>query len=256
MWKLDRLIAGELPEAEAAELRKAVASSPELQRYLREAGNLKSDLTLQGMLKAVRGDAASTPSSPNRLREFFQSLGSRQGGVAIAFAAALGIGMWGWQAREAAPVASSATEVSTAAPAENGSGYQVKGMDAPGIRVILNGAEYDTSDLVQSRSGDTLGFSYRSPFPINIQIWYREEDKPAEAMLGPASMSEWETSMGWRRASENVILEGEWKHQTVFVIWSKSAFTDGQARRLLEKGDAMDPGSGLHTASFRLAWPD
>jgi hypothetical protein len=241
MWKLDRLIAGELPEAEAAELRKTVASSPELQSYLLETGKLKSNLSVQAMLKAVRGEDAPAPSFPSRFREFLQSRGSRQGGVAIAFAAALGIGMWSWQAREAAPV---------------GSGYQTKGKDAPDIRIVLNGAEYDTSDLVQSRSGDTLGFSYRSPFPITMQIWYREDDKPAEAMPGPSSISVWKTSMGWRRASERVILEGRWKRQSIFVIWSQSGFTDGEARRLLGKGEAMDPGSGMHTASFRLAWPD
>jgi hypothetical protein len=258
MWKLDRLIAGELPEAEAAELRKAVASSPELQRYVAEAGILKSNLTLDGIRKAARGSnvsrtfttsrassasapSASAPSAqafPIRLREFLQSLGSRRGGMAFAFAAVLGVGLWTWQAREAAP------------------GYQAKGMNAPGIRLILKGSEYDTSDLVLSRSGDTLGFSYRSPYPISTQIWYREESKPAEAMLGPSSISEWKPAMGWRRAAESVILEGEWKRQTIFVVWSKSGFTDGQARRALEKGDAMDPGSDLHTEAFRLAWPD
>lgn len=268
MWKLDRLLAGELPEAEARELRNKAASYPELQRYLAETGSLKSNLTLKEIRKAARGKnastasttpstrAASAPSFPNRLRQLLHTLGSRQGGIAIAFTAALGVGLWTWQTREAASAASTASGDSPTSLAENGSGYRSKGMDTPGIRIILNGAEYDTSDLVQSRSGDTLGFSYRSPFPIHMQIWYREDDEPAQAMLGPSSIPEWKSSMGWRRAAERVILEGQWKRQTIFVIWSKSGFTDGQARRLLEKGEAEKSGSEIHSVSFRLAWPD
>jgi hypothetical protein len=166
--------------------------------------------------------------------------------MAFACAAALGIGLWTWQIRESAP------DVIT----ESGSGYQAKGMDAPGIRLILKGSEYDTSDLVPSRSGDTLGFSYRSPFPISTQIWYREEGKAAEAMLGPSSISEWKTATGWRQATERVILEGQWKRQTLYVVWSRTGFSDEQARQALENGGPADLGPDMHAKAFRLAWPD
>src|SRR6187549_1039070 len=122
MWKLDRLIAGELPEAEAAELRKRAASSPELQSYLDAAGSLKSRLTLEGIRKAAASPArssgparqASEPAFTDRLRERLRSLGYRPG-AAFAFAAALGLGLWTWQARENRPAASAAP----AAPAES-----------------------------------------------------------------------------------------------------------------------------------------
>lgn len=249
MWKLDRLMAGDLPDAEATELRQAIAQSPELQRYVADCKNLKPDLSLDRIRKAARRSGVSmshADSLSGRIGEFLRSLGSRRGGVAFAFAAALGVGLWTWQARESAP----------AVIAESGSGYQAKGMDAPGIRLILRGAEYDTSDLVPSRSGDTLGFSYRSPFPISTQIWYREEDKAVEAMLGPSSISEWKPASGWRRATERVILEGQWKHQTIFVVWSKTAFSDEQARRALENGGSTRLVPDMHAEAFRLAWPD
>jgi hypothetical protein len=252
LWKLDRLIEGELPEAEASELRRAVETSPEAQRYLNSQANLKSDLALDWVRKRLRENpgertrarAAGGRRNPRILiGDFFESFGSPKGGLALAFLAVLGVSVWTWQARESAPTFAG----------KDGSKYHSKGMDAPGIKLIVKGAEYETADLIPARSGDTLGFSYRSPFALRTQIWYREENGRPEAMMGPASILEWNAALGWKQPSDRVILEGDWKHQTLWIVWSKNAFTAEDARKALEDGSRSPE---LHAEAFRLARPD
>jgi hypothetical protein len=266
LLQLDRLMAGDLPEAEALELRKAVAASPELQRYLSAYGGLESGMTLRQALAktpravAGRAHAGGKAGASDWISGVMGAFGSRKAGMALAFATVLGVGLWSWQARESARAVVDES-------GESASPYRAKGMDAPGIRLVVKGAEYETGDLIQARSGDTLGFAYRSPYPVRAQIWYREEGRAAEEMTGSQTLLEWKAAMGWRRTPENVILEGDWKRQIVWIVWSKSEFTAEQARQALEaagaKGDKgsqgpddKDAAGAVHAEAFRLAGPD
>ena len=71
--------------------------------------------------------------------------------------------------------------------------------------------------------------------------------------MGGAVLLEWTAATAWRPASERVVLEGEWKRQTVWILWSKSPFTVMDARKLLRSGARNQD---VHLEAFRMAKPE
>ena len=106
----------------------------------------------------------------------------------------------------------------------------IKGSGEAGFRLAIGGAEFDTGQLVSARNGDTLAIAYRSPGAVTAQVWYREEGGEPLPMSGAAAAVELVPAMGWRRMNERIVLDGEWKRQTVWVVWSPMPFTADQAK--------------------------
>lgn len=250
LWKLDQLIQGDLPGAEADALRAAVAESPEALAYMERAASLKSELSLEDVHSgARRGNAMKKPrpaavSSWNRVMDILSlRSGVRGPGFAFAFALALGIGVWTWRVQHA-PIVPAETERT--------GNYSIKGSGDAGFRIVIRGAESDTGQVISARNGDTLGLTYRSARPVTAQIWYREEGREVQPMTGTAETLPLDAAMAWRPVGPRIVLEGDWKRQIVWVVWSAEPFTSEEAKGALE-GTAKPE---LRVASFRMVRQD
>jgi hypothetical protein len=246
LWKLDRLMQGDLPVPEAEALRAAVSRSPEALAYMQRNASLKSGLRIEGIRSGAStgGSGRTTPPAENpgwiRIRDFLSlRSGVRGAGFACAFALALGIGLWTWRLQNAPPPLSE-----TALPGN----YRIKGSGEAEFRILIRDTESDTGQLISARNGDTLGLSYRSARPVTAQVWYREEGGQALPMTGTAETIPLEPAMSWRQAGPRIVLEGDWNRQTVWVVWSAAPFTSEAARDALD-GHAIPE---LRIASFRM----
>ncbi|GEM_PF-5923303 len=273
LWKLDQLMRGELPEAEASALRTRVSRSPEAQAYLERYTSLRSNLSLADIragakrrLAGARSEASAARSGDSppstaweRVMDFLLSRGGTRGpGLAFAMVLVLGIGLWTWRVQESHP---------TLVESSGDGIHSIKGSGEAGFRLAIGGAEFDTGQLVSARNGDTLAIAYRSPSAVTAQVWYREEGGEPLPMAGAAAAVGLAPAMGWRRMKESIVLDGEWKRQTVWVVWSPIPFTAAQAKSAVAalvaaqaagkaagKGDEKAPAEaeGLRVAAFRM----
>ncbi|MDB5049009.1 MAG: hypothetical protein JWO30_2080 [Fibrobacteres bacterium] len=242
LWKLDKLMNGDLPESEAAALREAVSASPEARRYLEKYSSLRSDrLPGNPAARSVR----QTPVRPwaregwERAKKLLRPGNGRRGlGFALASLLMLGAGMWAWRLQ--------GTGLSEGIG--NGSHLHPKGLEDILIHITIRGNEIEPGQVASAASGDTLGISYRSPNPVSAQIWFREEGGTAQAMTG-ADAAPWPAAMGWRPAPVRIVLEGEWHRQMVWVITSFSAFSKAEGLQAL---DGKSPRANLRADAFRL----
>jgi hypothetical protein len=240
--KLDQLLAGELPEAEAERLRAALADSPPASEFLAESANWHSRLSLEKILRSRRG-VAPWRDRAKRAWNFAMGVhsgaGVRRIGFATAFLCVLGAGIWNYGLREL-----------------GGDGrWRAKGGVEAGVRLSIQGTEYDSGQLVSAHSGDTLGVVYRSSVPLFAQIWYREEGgaaQPMEGLPGGSVDWSWPRTTGWRPAHSRIILDGNWRRQTVWVIWSPLDFTAEEAGKAIAGRSSR---ADLRLESFRLTVP-
>lgn len=246
LWKLDQLMNGDLPEAEAAALREEIAGSPEAFRYLETYSGAKTDLTLAGMGSRALNTRASNPESGirRRLRSGWRGLGAVGNGpggsrirIALACCLALGLGIWTWSLNHSLP-----SEV-------HGHGMQPKGGESAKVRILIQGAAMESGEVATAGSGDTLGVTYRSPEPLTAQIWFREVGASPKPMTGAEGNLSWPAAMAWRPAPIRILLEGEWTRQTVWVILGSTPFTDEDAIRAM---DGKPGRADLRAEAFRL----
>lgn len=246
--QLDLLMAGELPEPVAAALRDAVSKSPEAIAYLEKYSHARSGLTL-GKLRASVGKPDSWGHSLPAARRLLQRAGAllfptgpRGLGFALGGLAIMGLGILTWQSQNP----------DGGVRSEDGK-FQTKGLEGTVVRLVIRSAEIEPGELAQARPGDTLAVSYRSAKPVHAQIWYQEENGDPQAMSGDSATLDWGAAMGWRLAPERIVLDGDWKRQTVWVIWSQSPFSAGDAKKVLGGSQGR---TDLHAEAFRLVKPD
>jgi hypothetical protein len=243
LWTLDKLMNGDLPEAEAAALRERIARSPEAARYVETYSAMRADASLR---KRVLPDRTSrTPGRQGIFERMFGS-GSRNLGVAFASLLTVGIGAWIWHMQGNGIPGSriGATEAGIEAH-----GMMPKGLEEVRVRVLIAGRGFEAGEVASARPGDTLGVEYRSPKRVVAQIWFREEGGSAQAMSGEGSLS-WPPAASWRPAPVRIVLEGAWRRQTVWVVTSFSAFTPAEAEKALEGGSERPD---LRADAVRLA---
>jgi hypothetical protein len=245
--RLDLLMAGELPEADASALREAVSNSPEAILYLEKYSQARSGLTL-GKLRASAGkpDPSGHPLPAarrlwQRFRELLFPAAPRGLGFALGGLAIMGLGILTWQSQHS----------DGGIRSEDGK-FQSKGLEGTAVRLVIRSAEIEPGELAQAKPGDTLAVSYRSAGPVRAQIWYQEDKGEPAAMSGESATLDWVAAMGWRLAPERIILDGEWKRQTVWVIWSEAPFTAEDAKKALAGSQGR---SDLHAEVFRLVNP-
>lgn len=252
IWKLDRLMQGELPGPEADALREAVSRSPEALAYLERYASLKSGLALQDIRfgassgGSIRNGRSAGNSGWIRVRDFLSLRNGLRGpGFAFAFVLALGIGVWTWRLQDIQDLPGAhAALAETARP----DAYRTKGSGEAGFRIVIRDTESDTGVLISARNGDTLGLSYRSALPLTAQIWYREEGRQTLPMTGTAETIPLEPAMSWRPAGPRIVLEGDWNRQTVWVVSSAAPFTSEEAKSALD--GSANP--ALRVAAFRM----
>jgi hypothetical protein len=248
LWKLDKLMQGELPEAEAAALMASVSDSPEAMRYLERYSGMRSASSWEKFRESSAGTGSRhSPSAPRDnlswMHRLFPGAGGRGFAMAMACLVAVGIGTWTWH-QSGAP-----------RPGWHGSdagdpGFRSKGAEAIRVRLIVQGAEVEAGEIASAKPGDTLGISYRSPTPVSAQIWYREEGGQAAPMTGKPGVLRWDPSTAFTRAQVRIILDGDWKRQTVWVIASPSDFSEAEALQAMD-GKSIRP--DLRADAFRLA---
>ncbi len=292
LWRLDQLLAGELPEAEAEALRAEIAKSDSLRAYMERQGQAKSGLTLEKIRAAIAKPASTRVREETSVRPETES-GNHHGrlgmpttrrvardriarnrvadesaawwrsilpaprgraaydlttrGVALGFGfmLMLGLGIWTFQAGQ---------QAGYLRPSEN-PGLTAKGAVQPGFRLDIAGTAYDAGQLAPARTGDTLGVRYRSAAPVFAQVWYQEENGKPARMTGNDSLADvaWAPATAWSPAPLRIVLEGDWKRQTVWIVWSGSDFTAGEALARLAGGSAR---ANLRAEPFRLIRPE
>ncbi|HKP98302.1 MAG TPA: hypothetical protein VJ385_21405 [Fibrobacteria bacterium] len=234
--KLERLMQGSLSKEEAASIRRAIHQSPDDQAYLERYSALRSGRSYEDYLARTR----------NKWKTVFSidwaGLASgwrpRLAGWSLA-AVMLFLGTWTWRAMESG----------RNHPGRE-SNWLSKGPDPVVIRASLRGLEFEPGDSISVRVGDTLQFAYRSSAPSWIQIWYQEDASLPLPAKGIGSMRPWMVSTSWSRAPYSMILEGAWKRQIVWMIWSISRpLQPGDVERILA-GEAI---AGARAIPFNLS---
>lgn len=232
LWRVDRFLRGELPESEAVLVRDEIENSSELKEYVRKYGEERSSLTLDRILSGLPAKAAPAEGGPFRaLGEIFSLLFRFPVPVAALAMLMIGAGLWSLR-MEPAPA----------------SLHQAKGSGKPQVRMLIRGQELGPAESVDAGPGDTLALSYLSPVPLHAQIWYREEDRE------PMPMSrdlEWPATTSWRKSPHQVVLEGEWSRQAVWVVLSRSPLEKSQVEAAL----GGNPPPGVQAEVFRIVRP-
>lgn len=232
LWRIDRFLRGELPESEAALVRDEIEKSSELKEYVRKQGEERSSLTLDRILSGLSSKAVPAVGGPFRALATFFSLLFRFPVPVAAFAMLMiGAGLWSIR-MEPAPA----------------SLHQAKGSEKPQVRMLIRGQELRPSESVDAGPGDTLSLSYLSPFPVHAQIWYQEDDRETMPMSHDL---EWPATTSWRKSPHQVVLEGEWSRQAVWVVVSRSPLGKPQ----IEAALGGNPPPGAQAEVFRIVRP-
>lgn len=250
--RLDALMLGTLPAAEADALRLALERDPAAKAYVERLSAMRPRRGYADLEARLRDRAPA--SLPARLRAALATLrprgGTRPGnarsaprlpifgGAAAAFAALLlGASLWigRWE---------------PAGPAEGG--FRAKGGARPEIALRHRGTEFVPGALVPARSGDTLAFAYRSADSLHIQIWYQEDGGGPAPMTGPGGFT-LPPATAWTEASQRIRLEGSWKRQQLWILLSRRSLDRERAADAVRRGR----GDGaVELATYRLAAPE
>jgi hypothetical protein len=214
LFQLDRLMQGLLSEAEASALMAQVEALPEAKAYLARYSGARSRLKLSDIRRPAR--KAWHPRLPT-----LENLLRGNGGRAFAFAAVvlfLGIGLSIFPPRRII------TET----------GLHSKGQERTDVRLMVAGNEMEAGSLAEARNGDTLALSYRTSDSLHVQVWFQEEKSGPKPMGGGQDGFVWSPTTSWAVAPEKIVLEGEWKRQSVWVILSPEPFMPGQAEAAMQ----------------------
>lgn len=232
LWRIDRFLRGELSEPEAALVRDEIENSSELKDYVRKFGEERSSLSLDRILSGIPAKAVPAEGGPFRaLGHILSQLFRFPLPVAALAMLMIGVGLWSFR-MEPAPAAL----------------HQAKGSEKPQVRMLIRGQELRSAESVEAGPGDTLALSYLSPFPVHAQIWYREEDREAMPMSRDL---EWPATTSWRQSPHQVVLEGEWSRQVVWVVLSRSPLDESQVEAAL----GGNPPPGVQAEVFRIVRP-
>ena len=104
----------------------------------------------------------------------------------------------------------------------------IKGAEATGIRLWVNSVETNEMGTAWVGPGDTLTFQYRSPNPLFVEIWYRDDS--SQPLPYVSEVKQWQPSLSWAPAPGRIVLYSGWSEETVFLLYSSAAFTAGEAR--------------------------
>jgi hypothetical protein len=245
--KLDALLQGELPEAEAGALRAALEADPVAKVYLERQAALRSELSAHDLRAAI----AKAEARQGVRGLLARLLGSGPGasaarprrslslGIAGASLACLALGLTVWTG-----------DLFRGSTKE---AYRAKGTRPAEVMLRLGGRDFAPGDLIPARAGDTLGFSYRADEPVHVQVWYQEDDKEPAPFAGAGGFV-LPYASGWTEASRRILLEGAWIRQQVFILVSDRPLAPEAAARAVRRGKGGKD-DGVRVLAFRLVAP-
>lgn len=220
LWDIERLLLGELRGEEADAVRRTIEASPELKTYLKRMEHEAPRRTLEDLrrLRADRlavGTRAGEP--PGR------SAGARERGtlpfrmpafwrpaMALCVVLLAGAVVWRFQGDGLD---------SDGIPA-----YRGKGGDSLEIRLRVGGRTVLPGDTAAAQNGDTLEFLYRSPRPVNVLVFYQEDDAdPVSVGDGKVASQAWPVATRWTPVAERMLLEGDWTRQAIWIVVGDTA---------------------------------
>ncbi|MEO7425579.1 MAG: hypothetical protein ABI036_10360 [Fibrobacteria bacterium] len=114
----------------------------------------------------------------------------------------------------------------------------------------MHGLDFAPEASIPAHAGDTLDFAYRSSSPGWIQFWYQEDTAVPAPIESIALQEPWPIATGWSTAPSRLILEGVWKSQVVWAIWSVSRPLKSEEVGRLLKGGTIE---GAGALKFRLS---
>jgi hypothetical protein len=241
--KIDSLLLGELPEAEAAELRARIDGDPEARAYLEKQSALRSDLTEASLREMLARRAGAGRRSGfllsgwgDRWPEIVGRLsgGRGQAAAVIGALACLTLGLTLWTGRVPQTTIQEA--------------YRSKGASAVEVAVRHHGNEYAPDELIPARSGDTLVLTYRGEVPLRGQIWIQEDEGEPTALQGRDFPLPPVTA--WTELPQRILLEGEWRRQQLWILLSPRVLDHDAAGEAVRGGRAPE---GVRVFAYRLS---
>jgi hypothetical protein len=227
---VERLLAGELEEAEAANLRGRLHRNPLMSAYLQRMESLAAPEAPEKIRALMARERHSSEKSPYRHPErrrsaptaFGHRLRTRPALVwaTVSLLLVLGTSIWVYR-----PVPHTR--------------YLVKGADDVAVKVVKAHQVYDPGSDLIGRAGDSLGFVYRSPDSVFVQIWYREDGEEAQPVAGGDHPLVWPGTLSWIPAPQKILLEGSWTVQDIWVVCSRHTLTSDRVRDFLTDGDRL-----------------
>lgn len=129
-----------------------------------------------------------------------------------------------------------------------------KGKNHPEIILEVDGQPIPHGKTRSVAPGGVLSFSYRTPNPLFIQVWYSDDGGPPELFAGKedANLS-WAASSSWQKPPQRIRLEGNWKDQRVMILSSTKMIPMEEARRIIL--DEAKPKAGAEVFTYYLKQP-
>jgi hypothetical protein len=224
--EVERFLANDLSELEKKSFEKRLADDEELQKYMQEVKEQRTSLSFNAVRNrveqqhALKGSETESLSILVSLVDMFNRF-TRKPALAYAAVAVL--------------IISFSAVFMVQKGTNKGPGFMSKG--DTGIKLICGERTLQKGSRNPVKPGDTLSFSYRGPDPLFLQVWYQDDDGQYFAYLensGEALLVE--ASMKWNALPEKVVLDSDWSKEKVFLIYSDSEFSSGDAVELLQTG--------------------
>jgi hypothetical protein len=242
--KIDSLLQGELPEAEAAALRARIDGDAEARAYLDRQTSLRSGLTEASLRAELRrrapGKGRTGPPIPagwgDRLKRFRDGLSGARGQAAavIGALACLTLGLTLWTGR-----------IPQTTIQET---YRSKGTSEVEVTLRHNGNEYAPGELISARTGDTLILTYRGEVSLRGQVWIQEDEgdpvplQVRDFPLPPVT--------AWTELPQRILLEGAWSRQQLWILLSPRTLGREAAKEAVSGGKIPE---GARVLAYRLS---
>jgi hypothetical protein len=125
--------------------------------------------------------------------------------------------------------------LATVTPLSKSDYYGVKGISNADVSLKSSNATHYNGDVISVKNTDTLSILYRFPQNQRVYLFYREDDGVIESFTSPDTGYLWEATNAFVAAPQQIVLEGEWKTQVVWVVVSDRPLKAKMVKSLIDK---------------------
>ncbi len=115
--------------------------------------------------------------------------------------------------------------------------YSFKG-DYMHLTLNRNEEQFESGDIIPVSGSDTVSFDYRAPSDMYVWFIIREDEKDAELVNDKPMV--WNAAGKTQPASQQLVMEGTWGRQQLWVLFSPKVLSPRKVHHLIEKERKRD----------------
>ncbi|MDB5104838.1 MAG: hypothetical protein JWP91_2527 [Fibrobacteres bacterium] len=136
-----------------------------------------------------------------------------------------------------------------------GPAHREKGGEAFEVLLRIGSHDLEPGETGLAADSDTLSFSYRSPGPRHVQVWYQEDEADLHPFPGREGPSlAWPAATRWTQPPQKILLKGNWKKQSVWVVASEAELSPAEAKAAIQGAKGAVPHATV--VQFRMKHPE